>query len=103
MIHQFGPYIYTDSIINKQDGSNNNNGYVPYVDYSRDYMPPMSQSVINAASRESLTRLATSGILASKKLGLSSANLGGSGTPPTSTTPIIDPRFSATYGNPYLR
>ena len=80
-----------------QDGSNNN-GYVPYVDYSRDYMPPATQGM--GASRESLSRIPSSGILGSKKIGLSSANLGG--TPPQ-TTPVIDPRFSATYGNPYLR
>ncbi|XP_034936679.1 irregular chiasm C-roughest protein-like isoform X2 [Chelonus insularis] len=79
------------------DGSNNN-GYVPYVDYSRDYMPPNSQGM--GASRESLSRIPSSGILTSKKIGLSSANLG---TTTPQTTPIIDPRFSATYGNPYLR
>ncbi|XP_011646404.1 irregular chiasm C-roughest protein-like isoform X1 [Pogonomyrmex barbatus] len=78
------------------DGSNNN-GYVPYVDYTRDYMPPTTQSM--GASRESLSRIPSGGILSSKKIGLSSANLGTS-TP--QTTPI-DPRFSATYGNPYLR
>lgn len=81
-----------------QDGSNNN-GYVPYVDYTRDYMPPTTQSV--GASRESLSRIPSGGILSSKKIGLSSANLGASTTP--QTTPVIDPRFSATYGNPYLR
>ncbi|XP_066597961.1 irregular chiasm C-roughest protein-like isoform X2 [Prorops nasuta] len=79
------------------DGSNNN-GYVPYVDYTRDYMPPTTQGI--GASRESLSRIPSSGILSSKKIGLSSANLGSS-TP--QTTPVIDPRFSATYGNPYLR
>ncbi|XP_008201782.1 irregular chiasm C-roughest protein isoform X2 [Nasonia vitripennis] len=84
----------------KSNDGSNNNGYVPYVDYSRDYMPPSTQTGM-AASRESLSRIPSSGILASKKIGLSSANLGG--TPPPQTTPIIDPRFSATYGNPYLR
>ncbi|XP_011300067.1 irregular chiasm C-roughest protein-like [Fopius arisanus] len=79
------------------DGSNNN-GYVPYVDYTRDYMPPSTQGI--GASRESLSRIPSSGILASKKIGLSSANLGNT-TP--QTTSIIDPRFSAAYGNPYLR
>ncbi|XP_011863354.1 PREDICTED: irregular chiasm C-roughest protein-like [Vollenhovia emeryi] len=82
----------------KNNDGSNNNGYVPYVDYTRDYMPPTTQSM--GASRESLSRIPSSGILSSKKIGLSSANLGGSTTP--QTTPI-DPRFSATYGNPYLR
>ncbi|XP_011693793.1 PREDICTED: irregular chiasm C-roughest protein-like [Wasmannia auropunctata] len=81
----------------KNNDGSNNNGYVPYVDYTRDYMPPTTQSM--GASRESLSRISSSGILSSKKIGLSSANLGSS-TP--QTTPI-DPRFSATYGNPYLR
>lgn len=48
-----------------QDGQNNN-GYVPYVDYSRDYNPPPPPPA------------------------------------PTSTT-TVDPRYSAAYGNPYLR
>ncbi|XP_043529519.1 irregular chiasm C-roughest protein-like isoform X3 [Frieseomelitta varia] len=82
----------------KNNDGSNNNGYVPYVDYTRDYMPPTTQGV--GASRESLSRIPSGGILASKKIGLSSANLGTS-TP--QTTPAIDPRFSATYGNPYLR
>ncbi|KAG8331115.1 irregular chiasm C-roughest protein isoform X4 [Homalodisca vitripennis] len=57
----------------KTDGQNNN-GYVPYVDYARDYNPP---------------------------------------PPPTSAAPtvqpanggvgVMDPRFNAAYGNPYLR
>ncbi|CAD6241945.1 GSCOCG00009388001-RA-CDS, partial [Cotesia congregata] len=82
----------------KNNDGSNNNGYVPYVDYSRDYMPPNTQGM--GASRESLSRIPSSGILASKKIGLSSANLGNN---TTQTPPIIDPRFSATYGNPYLR
>ncbi|XP_031839585.1 irregular chiasm C-roughest protein isoform X2 [Nomia melanderi] len=82
----------------KNNDGSNNNGYVPYVDYTRDYMPPTTQGV--GASRESLSRIPSGGILASKKIGLSSANLG---TSSPQTTPAIDPRFSATYGNPYLR
>ncbi|XP_014206544.1 irregular chiasm C-roughest protein-like [Copidosoma floridanum] len=85
----------------KSNDGSNNNGYVPYVDYSRDYMPPTSQGGMGA-SRESLSRIASSGILGSKKIGLSSVNLGGTPTPTNAPT-IIDPRFSATYGNPYLR
>lgn len=61
-------------------------------------MPPTTQGI--DSSRESLSRVPSSGILATKKIGLSSANLGNI-TP--QQTPIIDPRFSATYGNPYLR
>jgi hypothetical protein len=50
-----------------QDGQNNN-GYVPYVDYARDYNPPPPLD----SSRESIPSL-------------------------------VDPRYSAIYGNPYLR
>jgi hypothetical protein len=64
-----------------QDGQNNN-GYVPFVDYSRDYNPPIE-----------LTR---NSIYGSHIL-----------PPHTSATTMlnsnIDPRYSATYGNPYLR
>ena len=79
-----------------QDGSNNN-GYVPYVDYTRDYLPPTTPGI--GSSGESLSRIPVSGILGSKKIGFSSSNLEST---PTQTT-IIDPRYSATYGNPYLR
>lgn len=54
-----------------QDG-HNNNGYVPYVNYSRDYNPP-----------------------AALPSGVSPVP---GGDPDT-----IDPRYSAIYGNPYLR
>lgn len=54
-----------------QDG-HNNNGYVPYVNYSRDYNPP-----------------------AALPSGVSPVTVGDPDT--------IDPRYSAVYGNPYLR
>ncbi|CAG2064212.1 unnamed protein product [Timema podura] len=60
---------FTDPTFPPKDGQNNN-GYVPYVDYSRDYNPPPPIE----SSRESL-----------------------------STVTAIDPRYSAVYGNPYLR
>jgi hypothetical protein len=64
-----------------QDGQNNN-GYVPYVDYNRDYNPPIE--------------LQRNSVYGSHIL------------PPqvsTATTMLnsVDPRYSATYGNPYLR
>ncbi|XP_046433643.1 irregular chiasm C-roughest protein-like [Neodiprion fabricii] len=82
----------------KNNDGSNNNGYVPYVDYARDYTPPVAQGM--GASRESLSRIPSGGILGSKKIGLSSANLGNNTQQVNS---VIDPRFSATYGNPYLR
>ncbi|XP_051171046.1 irregular chiasm C-roughest protein-like isoform X1 [Leptopilina boulardi] len=81
----------------KNNDGSNNNGYVPYVDYTRDYLPPASQGI--GSSRESLSRIPVSGILGSKKIGFSSTNL--ETTSPQAT--IIDPRYSAAYGNPYLR
>lgn len=58
---------FTEPKYQQKDGQNNN-GYVPYVDYSRDYNPPPPLE----SSRESLSA-------------------------------SIDPRYSAVYGNPYLR
>lgn len=63
-----------------QDGQNNN-GYVSCVNYSRDYNPPMD--------------LARNSVYGSHMM-----------PPVTATTMLnsnIDPRYSATYGNPYLR
>lgn len=61
-----------------QDG-HNNNGYVPYVDYTRDYNPPLTRnSIYNGQAN------------------------GGMQSPPQYLN-NVDPRYSATYGNPYLR
>lgn len=98
-----------------QDG-HNNNGYVPYVDYSRDYNPPVMQPPISSSmdpTRESLqsTRLQLNS-LQSHQLPLSGSSLPMSDLSdlhvshspiPNGSLPGIDPRFSATYGNPYLR
>ncbi|KAJ8978266.1 hypothetical protein NQ317_003050 [Molorchus minor] len=97
------------------DGQNNN-GYVPYVDYSRDYNPPMMQPPISSSldpTRESFqsTRLQLNSLQAHQ------IPVSGSSLPmndlsdlhvthqaiPNGALPGIDPRFSATYGNPYLR
>merc|ERR1712071_637475 len=72
-------YIDPSFPVNKTEG-HNNNGYVPYVDYGRDYNP------------------AFGGINNSQSL-LYSTNPHTNGIPLTG----IDPRFSAAYGNPYLR
>lgn len=61
-----------------QDGQNNN-GYVPYVDYSRDYTPPPSLSLLPHSMDTHL------------------------GIPTSSPLACVDPRYSAAYGNPYLR
>ncbi|XP_067007432.1 irregular chiasm C-roughest protein isoform X2 [Anabrus simplex] len=65
---------FTEPIFPPKDGQNNN-GYVPYADYSRDYnpQPPPPPATTLESSRESLT------------------------------VQSIDPRYSAAYGNPYLR
>lgn len=55
-----------------QDGQNNN-GYVPFVDYSRDYPPPTTPL----------------------PAGVSPV--------PAADSDAVDPRYSAIYGNPYLR
>ncbi|KAL0273423.1 UNVERIFIED_CONTAM: hypothetical protein PYX00_006087 [Menopon gallinae] len=70
---------FSDPVFPPKDGQNNN-GYVPYVDYSRDYNPPALEG-----SRDSV--LTNSQI----NMRLSSVPTG------------VDPRYSAAYGNPYLR
>ncbi|XP_042872259.1 irregular chiasm C-roughest protein-like [Penaeus japonicus] len=66
---------YGEPIFSPKDGPNNNSGgYVQYVDYSRDYNPPPPVSY----NRNSVYS---------------------SGTPLNN----VDPRYSAAYGNPYLR
>ncbi|XP_074028127.1 irregular chiasm C-roughest protein isoform X2 [Leptinotarsa decemlineata] len=106
---------YTEPSFPPKDGQNNN-GYVPYVDYSRDYNPPMMQPPISSSldpTRESLqsTRLQLNSLQAHQ------IPVSGSGLPlndlsdlhvshqsmPNGGLPSIDPRFSAAYGNPYLR
>lgn len=99
-----------------KDGQNNN-GYVPYVDYSRDYNPPVMQPPISSSldpTRESLqsTRLQLNSLQA-HQLPVSAANLplndlseihmATTQNIPNGGLAAIDPRFSATYGNPYLR
>ncbi|XP_052131817.1 irregular chiasm C-roughest protein-like, partial [Frankliniella occidentalis] len=68
-----------------KDGTNNN-GYVPYVDYSRDYTPPPSLSLLTPLDAHAA------------HLGLPAAHA-------TLSSPLacVDPRYSAAYGNPYLR
>ncbi|XP_030767335.1 irregular chiasm C-roughest protein-like [Sitophilus oryzae] len=102
---------YTEPSFPPKDGQNNN-GYVPYVDYSRDYNPPVMQPPISTSlGSESLqsTRLQLNS-LQNHQIGGNGAN-----TLPLNdlsdlhmaqsngSIPGIDPRFSATYGNPYLR
>ncbi|UYV83129.1 KIRREL [Cordylochernes scorpioides] len=53
--------------------SQSNNGYIPYVDYTRDYNPPLGASRDSGLYGNSLTDL------------------------------TLDPRYRAAYANPYLR
>ncbi|XP_018566968.1 irregular chiasm C-roughest protein-like isoform X1 [Anoplophora glabripennis] len=106
---------YTEPSFPPKDGQNNN-GYVPYVDYSRDYNPPMMQPPISSSldpTRESLqsTRLQLNS-LQSHQIPVSGSSLPLNDLSdlhvahqaiPNGGLPGIDPRFSATYGNPYLR
>ncbi|CAG9840321.1 unnamed protein product [Diabrotica balteata] len=106
---------YTEPNFPPKDGQNNN-GYVPYVDYARDYNPPMMQPPISSSldhTRESLqsTRLQLNS-LQNHQLPVSGSSLPlndlsdlhlSHQSIPNGGLPSIDPRFSATYGNPYLR
>ncbi|XP_024083061.1 irregular chiasm C-roughest protein-like isoform X2 [Cimex lectularius] len=65
--NRFSSGDYPDPVFPPKNDGQNNNGYVPYVDYTRDYTPPAPTTMA------------------------------------TSTSPGVDPRYSAVYGNPYLR
>ncbi|KAH7945213.1 hypothetical protein HPB49_008162 [Dermacentor silvarum] len=76
---------YGDSSFPVKSEAQNNNGYIPYVDYSRDYNPPpVAASLQLNASRDS-------GLYGSSPQSLNDLGQG------------IDPRFRAGYANPYLR
>lgn len=80
-MYRYAPGDYTDAQCfppPKAEG-HNNNGYVPYVDYGRDYNPAFA--------------------------GVSNSQASLYATNPHTVIPMtgIDPRFSAAYGNPYLR
>ncbi|RZC39155.1 irregular chiasm C-roughest protein, partial [Asbolus verrucosus] len=105
---------YSEPSFPPKDGQNNN-GYVPYVDYARDYNPSMMQPPISSSldpGRERLqsTRLQLNS-LQSHQIPVSGQNLPLNDLSAPQSIPnggfpemgLIDPRFSATYGNPYLR
>ncbi|XP_053620761.1 irregular chiasm C-roughest protein-like isoform X2 [Plodia interpunctella] len=82
------------------------NGYVPYVDYTRDYAPPqdsltgsLSRSVDGSVYPGCLSRQTSCGRLAGV--------IGPDVIPLANTSGVIpcsmDVRYAATYGNPYLR
>ncbi|KAL3194482.1 hypothetical protein MRX96_016202 [Rhipicephalus microplus] len=76
---------YGDATFPAKSEAQNNNGYIPYVDYSRDYNPPpVAASLQLNASRDS-------GLYGSSPQSLNDLGQG------------IDPRFRAGYANPYLR
>ncbi|XP_052742688.1 irregular chiasm C-roughest protein [Bicyclus anynana] len=87
------------------------NGYVPYVDYSRDYAPPQTNdSMTGSLSRStdastyqshcgSLNRQGSCGRLG----GMIGPDLIPMGNPGVLITGGVDVRYAATYGNPYLR
>uniref|UniRef100_A0A182PL60 Ig-like domain-containing protein n=1 Tax=Anopheles epiroticus TaxID=199890 RepID=A0A182PL60_9DIPT len=84
-----------------------NGGYVPYVDYAQDYNLPMHISSNGQLpnSNLSLTRnreLRQDNGLPSIQSGMGSLSAGLMSTS-LMNAPSIDPRYSATYGNPYLR
>uniref|UniRef100_A0A182U923 Ig-like domain-containing protein n=2 Tax=Anopheles melas TaxID=34690 RepID=A0A182U923_9DIPT len=84
-----------------------NGGYVPYVDYAQDYNLPMHISSNGQLPNGnlSLTRnreLRQDNGLPSIQSGMGSLSAGLMNTS-LMNAPSIDPRYSATYGNPYLR
>nr|XP_029729836.1 irregular chiasm C-roughest protein-like [Aedes albopictus] len=85
----------------------NNGGYVPYVDYAHDYNMPLHVNTNGQLpnGNMSLTRhreLRQDNGLPSIGSGMGSLSNSLMNTS-LMTAPSIDPRYSATYGNPYLR
>ncbi|XP_026324430.1 irregular chiasm C-roughest protein-like [Hyposmocoma kahamanoa] len=83
------------------------NGYVPYVDYTRDYAPPTGDSLTGSLTRSNDTYPSHCGSLHRQA---SCGRLGGMVGP--DVIPMANPgiavggadvRYAATYGNPYLR
>ncbi|XP_073965975.1 irregular chiasm C-roughest protein-like [Choristoneura fumiferana] len=87
-------------------GHGQSNGYVPYVDYSRDYAPPHSSDSLTGSFRTdpypgqcgSLHRQASCGRLGGM-VGPDVIPMANQGA----LTNGVDVRYAATYGNPYLR
>ena len=103
---------YTDASFPppKAEG-HNNNGYVPYVDYGRDYNPAFGKCPIPDGLKpkhKTLDGFITSIVSFSffpRAAGVSNshASLYAANTHTVIPMTGIDPRFSAAYGNPYLR
>lgn len=77
-INRFSSSDYPDPDFPPKTDGHNNNGYVPYVDYAKDYNPPAS---VHSSHTGSPSITATN----------------------FHATTTLDTRFSAAYGNPYLR
>ncbi|GFT44014.1 irregular chiasm C-roughest protein [Nephila pilipes] len=81
-IFKYNPNDYPETNFPPKPESQVNNGYIPYVDYTRDYTPPAVPP--------------TGGVRDS----------GLYGSPPQSLSDLshtVDPRYRAGYANPYLR
>ncbi|XP_065202848.1 irregular chiasm C-roughest protein-like isoform X2 [Planococcus citri] len=73
-INRFSTVDYPDPVFPPKSDGHNNNGYVPFADYSKDYNPPPSSHNTSPS--------------------ISSASF---------HTNSLDMRFNSTYGNPFLR
>ncbi|XP_075987814.1 irregular chiasm C-roughest protein-like [Anticarsia gemmatalis] len=86
------------------------NGYVPYVDYSRDYAPPVPSDSLSGSLSRSTDGSTYPSHCGSLHRQTSCGRLGGIVGPdviPLSSPGVVltgeDVRYAATYGNPYLR
>ncbi|XP_022125300.2 irregular chiasm C-roughest protein-like [Pieris rapae] len=83
------------------------NGYVPYVDYSRDYAPPSNDSHTGSLSRSTdVTYQSHCGSLHRQQSCGRLSGMVGPDLIPMSNPGVlmsgVDVRYAATYGNPYL-
>ena len=106
-IYRYGT-DYADANFPPKAEGHNNNGYVPYVDYGRDYNPAfghgmaahdtLDPSSLKRCSYHFVVFTRFTATINNSQSSLYSMN-------PHAGIPLtgIDPRFSAAYGNPYLR
>ncbi|XP_063543466.1 irregular chiasm C-roughest protein-like [Cydia strobilella] len=99
-----GDFNQAISHLNFKGGQSN--GYVPYVDYSRDYAPPQPDSLTGSFSRSTEYPVQCGSLNRQASCGRLGGLVGPDVIPMANQGALsggVDVRYAATYGNPYLR
>ncbi|XP_038217258.1 irregular chiasm C-roughest protein-like isoform X2 [Zerene cesonia] len=107
MMKQYQRYSGEFTMNSLQFASQNQNGYVPYVDYARDYAPPADS---NTGSLSRSTDISTyqshcGSLHRQQSCGRLTGMVGPDLIPMSNSGVLmsgVDVRYAATYGNPYL-